>query len=522
MYKVLFADEEQNVIDSLSSILEQKFQGQADFFSTRKGKDAVQICQSNKIDIAFMNINLNGIKGFEEIKTLKETNPSMFVIVLDGTGRPDNALQAVKSGAFEYLTKPIQRKKINETFKSAFSAIELSARTKVSEIQIREKLDSVVNIVESDFIYSLIFSADKRGDIEAYLDFFGIKERAFYFMTIEIRDLSDTNRSYVYTTVRDIVLSSLNCIVGPLMRNRIIVFVPCEDEECGRTINETCKGFAKLLHSRIMGRLDLKIKIGLSGIENSWDRSLAAYNASLKALDNADENNGVIHSNECEEKDSGLGAYPVETEKKLLDRASAGDSESVHALFGAIAVWFSVNYPGDISVLKGKLHELLVLTRFHTQQIQSHYGGFAAWKDTWKQIESIAEVSALERYVLAAIDECLGVINEHKQSRMSPLIIKACTIIHDNLSHEISLEELSRRVEISPFYFSKLFKEETGENFIDYITMARMQKAKDLLRDKTLSIKEISGASGYSDPNYFSKLFKKIMGLTPTEYRLSN
>jgi len=521
MYKVLFADEEQHVIDSLSLILEQSFQGQADFFSARKGKDAVQICQSNKIDIAFMNINMNGIKGFEEIKTLKGTNPSMFVIVLDSTGRPDNARQAAQFGAFEYLTKPIQRKKINETFKNAFSAIELSARTKVSEIQIREKLDSVVNIVESDFIYSLIFPSDKTGDIEAYLDFFGIREKSFYFMTIEIRDLSDATRAYVYTTVRDVILSSLNCIIGPLMRNRIVVFVPCKSEEDGRTVNEICKGLAKLLHSRMMGRLDLKIKIGLSGIENSWERSLAAYNASLKALDNADEKNGVIHSDECDEKNAEIGAYPVETEKKLFDRAAAGDGESVHALFGIISVWLSGCYPDDISIAKNKLYELLVLTRFHTRQIQPQYGGFASWKDTWKQIESITEIRALERYVLAAIDECLGVINEHKQSRMSPLIIKACTIIHDNLSNEISLEELSRRVEISPFYFSKLFKEETGENFIDYITMARMQKAKDLLRDRTLSIKEISASSGYTDPNYFSKLFKKIMGLTPTEYRLS-
>jgi two-component system response regulator YesN len=272
----------------------------------------------------------------------------------------------------------------------------------------------------------------------------------------------------------------------------------------------------------MMGRLDLEIKIGLSGIENSWDRSLAAYNSSLKALDVADGSNGVTHSNEWDEKNAEGGVYPVETEKKFLDRVVAGDCESVHALFNSISLWFSERYPGDIAILKGKLYELLVLTRFHTQQIQPQYGGFAVWKDSLKQIESISEVRALELYVLSAIDECLGVINEHKQSRMSPLIIKACTIIHDNLSHEISLEELARRVEISPFYFSKLFKEETGENFIDYITMARMQKAKDLLRDHTLSIKEVSGSSGYSDPNYFSKLFKKIMGLTPTEYRLSN
>jgi len=338
-------------------------------------------------------------------------------------------------------------------------------------------------------------------------------------MTIEIRDLSDANRACAYATVRDLISTSLTCIIGPLMRNRIVVFVPCEADDAGHSVSEALKGFAKLLHSRMTERLDLRIKIGLSGLENSWDRSLSAYNDSLKALGNADEKNGVIHSDECGEKNAETGFYPDELDKKLLDRAVAGDTQSVHALFSAISLWITDRYPDTISILKNKLFELLVLVRFQTRQVQPKFGGFAVWKDTWRQIESITEVAALDRYILSAVDECLSIINEHKQSRMSPLIIKACTIIHENLSQEISLEELSRRVEISPFYFSKLFKEETGENFIDYITMARMQMAKDLLRDQKRSIKEVSASSGYSDPNYFSKLFKKIMGLTPTEYR---
>lgn len=72
---------------------------------------------------------------------------------------------------------------------------------------------------------------------------------------------------------------------------------------------------------------------------------------------------------------------------------------------------------------------------------------------------------------------------------------------------------------ISPYYFSKLFKEEAGENFIEYLTKVRIAHAKELLRNPALSIKEICILSGYSDPNYFSRIFKKQEGLTPSEYR---
>lgn len=521
MYRVLLADDEQIVIDSLTFILERNFPGQLEFLSARSGGDAIGICQANKIDIAFMDINMPGINGIEAIKTIKASNPSLLIIVLTAFDRFEYAQQAVNLGVYEYLSKPVNRNKITETMRNAMSAVDIVRRKQISEIQIREKLDSVVNIVESDFIYSLIFPSDKTGDIESYLDFFNIKDTSFYFMTIEISELNESNRQQVYMTLRDIVSASSSCIIGPLMRNRVVVFVPFEPGVTPESDAEEIKSAVKLLHSRMSTRLALRIKIGLSGVEKNLARSLSAYNDSLKALISTDDHSGVIHCADCQEPLSSAGSYPVDTERKLLDRAVAGDIQSVHSLFTTLCTWLVNHYPDDLSILRSKLFELLVLVRFQTREIQGQFGGFPVWKETLKQIESMEDPSALERYILAGMDECIGVINEHKQSRMSPIIIKACTIIYESLSEEISLEEISRRVEISPFYFSKLFKEETGENFIDYITMARMQKAKDLLRDQSRSIKEISAATGYSDPNYFSKLFKKIVGLTPTEYRES-
>ena len=78
---------------------------------------------------------------------------------------------------------------------------------------------------------------------------------------------------------------------------------------------------------------------------------------------------------------------------------------------------------------------------------------------------------------------------------------------------------MSRVANVSPYYFSKVFKEETGETFVEYLTGLRMEYAKNLLREKEKSIKQICVESGYSDPNYFSRIFKKTVGVTPSEYR---
>ena len=96
------------------------------------------------------------------------------------------------------------------------------------------------------------------------------------------------------------------------------------------------------------------------------------------------------------------------------------------------------------------------------------------------------------------------------------------TYIQGNYQKDISLEDVSREVDISPYYFSKIFKDSTGENFIEYLTRLRMDKAKQMLRNTSLSIKEIGMTVGYMDPNYFSRIFKKQTEMTPREYREAN
>ena len=101
---------------------------------------------------------------------------------------------------------------------------------------------------------------------------------------------------------------------------------------------------------------------------------------------------------------------------------------------------------------------------------------------------------------------------------MNEQIAKAAARIHKNYERDLSLEEVAEAVNLSPTYFSKLFKAETGENFIDYLTKHRMTAAGKLLLSG-VSVKEVSYRVGYNSPNYFSKLFKKHFGVSPSDYQ---
>jgi two-component system response regulator YesN len=133
-------------------------------------------------------------------------------------------------------------------------------------------------------------------------------------------------------------------------------------------------------------------------------------------------------------------------------------------------------------------------------------------------MNNIEEYLALENWCRERIIYIIKNISELQKKKINRVIIDAKQFIHENFTNEITLEEVSKSVSISPHYFSRLFKEETSENFIEYLTRVRIQKAKELMKTSNLSIKEICFKIGYADPNYFSHIFKKTEKLTPSEY----
>ena len=104
--------------------------------------------------------------------------------------------------------------------------------------------------------------------------------------------------------------------------------------------------------------------------------------------------------------------------------------------------------------------------------------------------------------------------------RMTRVMEIITDYIRENYMYELSMQELARMMNYSEAYFCKLFKQCFNQNFTSYLTEYRVNMAKQLLAEPTVNVKEIGKAVGYGDANYFAKVFKRITGQSPTEYRL--
>ncbi len=115
----------------------------------------------------------------------------------------------------------------------------------------------------------------------------------------------------------------------------------------------------------------------------------------------------------------------------------------------------------------------------------------------------------------------IPIVNKKEdKKRYSKTIEKAITYIEENYSKHISLIDISKHIYLSHEYFSRLFKEEVGENFSTYLTLYRMNKAKELIKGTDMKISQIAMEVGYSNPGYFSKNYKKYMGASPEDDRI--
>jgi two-component system response regulator YesN len=527
MYKIMLADDEGIVIDSLRFIIEKNFSDICMVEHATTGRSVIELAEKFKPDIAIMDIQMPGINGIEAMKEIRKTNSSVVFIVMTAYDKFNYAKEAINLGVLEYLTKPVNHTVIVKVIQKAMDLIEEDRKKRSNDLLIREKLEIVVPIIESDFIYAAI-SGDDLTQAEAnFRNLLGIREDYGSMLVMEFGDSIEdgmlTNPVGVsvkaqtfYPVIRENLKEEFYCIVGPIMVNKIVIFLPSTKmvlEYDDRTmLIETMRRLIRDLTKRI----DVQFKVGIGSVM-PLSRLSDSYKEALNAIRNG--KGRVVHVKDlpigCEYEED----YPIDIERTLFERIEKGNLEGTKEEANRFFDWMIEHYPDCEMDIKLKVLEFILFAeqRAFLSGGMTYY--FRYRKDYLSTLFQIDNYDHLRRWFIDKVMEaCRNIISKREEQTIG-VIARAKAFIEENYSKDISLDDVSRIVDISSYYFSKLFKEETGENFIEYLTNIRIERAKQLLQNKEVSIKNICVETGYSDPNYFSRIFKKQVGVTPTEYR---
>ena len=211
--------------------------------------------------------------------------------------------------------------------------------------------------------------------------------------------------------------------------------------------------------------------------------------------------------------------YPVELERDAFSALARGDVPGTRDRSAELFAWMVAKDPDDLNSMRLKVLELVLRAEHDAFQTGSVNYAYDYRKDYLTQINALLDPDQIRDWYLDRMTAISSMIRDQNEEQSESTVSKACKYIQENFRKDISLDDVSKEVNVSPYYFSKLFKEEVGENFIEYLTRLRIECSKELLRRAALTIREAGLQSGYADPNYFSRIFKKQTGMTPREYR---
>lgn len=526
-YKVLVVDDEPIAVESVIYMLTKNFEEIEIAGSARSGKEAIEKAYTLHPDIIIMDINMPGINGLEAMKQIRAANKNVSFIIISAFDYFDYAVEAVTLGVVEYLLKPVKEATLTETMAKTLEQIQIREAARQKNLEQQERMEMVIPVLETGFMNSLCLSTGNTEELKNYCQLFDHSGGGGYVMALELGQKKSRRienkigagvyGEKMYGEYKKIIQSRLDAIVGPIMLNRIVVYVfeenTTEDYEHKRhSVEEAGRILERAL------RIYPDIFIGIGRHHDTIEEAKKSYQEALFALGVlTGENEGgeaqILHVDDIlEHFESPESDYEEQLEDIYVHMADHGEGEVIlnfHEVFTRMTRDNTMTF----EVIKDSMIGLVTGLAARWKSAAGNY------YEVLKDIIGTENSDSLYMVSRDFLERSVRRVTEGRQVKVNTIIEKANRYLEQNFGREISLEEVAREVNLSPYYFSRFYKEETGTNFSDRLTEIRMEKAKELLKKEEYSIKDVCYMTGYMEPNYFSKIFKKVTGVTPTEYK---
>jgi len=316
----------------------------------------------------------------------------------------------------------------------------------------------------------------------------------------------------IYNLFQNNLKYRCKCIVGPVMLDRVVVYVAQSVDDLYQQRVQTISCIEDIM-DLLVKKYDIEFKVGIGRIHRD-DDILVSYQEAIKAL-NSDEDGRIVHIDDIAPDIYDVGYEISLLEQKLIISLENGDVRRCLTILSDIFRKYPNFFEQD-SIHYRIIEMMAAIRRVATEN------GIRDNAEPGYYIKRILNCTSREEFEQVCAEEVRQIacrISARKKSNIGKLVEMTNRLINERFSEDLNLEDVSKELHISPQYLSRLYKNETGENFIERLTAVRIENAKKLLKENRYSIKEVCYMSGYSDPNYFSKLFRKNVGVSPTEYQ---
>lgn len=470
----------------------------------KNASEGIVFIKENHPDLVLTDIQMDGMNGLEMLSVLKEQGEEFYSIIISGYAEFEYAKKAMSVGVQEYLLKPVSIDALREALE------QIESKYMQSRFQIVKKPENYVREYffgtekeqeEAKQAISSIFKEEKDKGYGIIVGYFGnIKKEQLEDMEYPLRSMKHQFPQLSYLDAWE-----------PRLKFRILILKGDNGE-----IQAFSSSFDEMArYDYHQYKREIPWCMGICDRMEEWKDCYKSVQKALSGYFTKDYY-GLLRVEETGEELVKEFVYPIQTERRIVSALEGGDYQEVKE---GIEEFLKQTISREYGAEEIRHGTIKLITRMMD----------VAKEINQKAYEELQEKDYLKGVLLAytrtEIHEILmkygdAICDRKKKEGISNYTIsRTLEYIRTHYKEGISLEKTAEILNITPEYLSMLFKREMGMNFSVFLKEFRISHAKRLLKSTDMKIYEVAQECGYSNSNYFTKVFKEVTGISPAEYR---
>ncbi|WAJ25630.1 response regulator [Lacrimispora xylanolytica] len=533
LYSIILVDDEEEVRKSIIKKIEWQAAGFHVVGDAENGEDAMEKIEMLEPDVVLTDIRMPYMDGLQLAEKVRQRYPSMKVVIFSGYDDFEYAQRAIKLNVSEYILKPVNVEELTSILKRIKENLDLEIEEKRNLSRLREKYRKSLPIIREQFFNELIHKNLKKDLAEQKLREYDIPilgARKWMLAAIDVEE-GDVVESLSLHSEEELIPISVMQIVREKLEGYCrfalfqsaseadMVVITALDEDNSITgltdvLGDICKETKRIL------KVPVTIGIGhscedISGIPKAYQSAVDALG--YKAIAG---NGSTIYINDMEPVGSGKLEFDSLTEGELISAIKFGPEEKIESSVKNIMEKMKtakVHFRQQQIYMIGIFNSIIQMMQQYDLALEDIMGEELESMVLFDKLKKIEEFG---QWLLRIAGKLNHLINQERDMTTRQVIQEAKQYILDNYQNpDLSVEMICRHLHMSPAYFSTVFKKETGQAYIAYLTEVRLNKAVELLNKTDDKTYIIASKVGYQEQNYFSYVFKKKFGVSPTRYR---
>lgn len=532
LYRMILVDDEEEVRKGIIRKIDWEALGFQVVGDAENGQDALEKIEQLEPDVVMTDIRMPYMDGLTLTSWIRQKYPSVKVLIFSGFDDFEYAQQAIKLNVTEYILKPVNVEELTRILNKVRENLDQEIEQRRDVDLLRESYLSSLPILRELFLNDMVrgnmLAENIRQKLEEYkIDILGAEKWLTAVINVENEATEETGltlhqeKELIPISVKSLLEDNLKdyCRFTAFNSAVGITLIAAVDGEKKQTslidlLGDICKEIKRILQ--------VTVTIGIGYFSRELEQLPAAYQSAVDALGYREivGTGKTIYINDMEPVSRGKLQLETRDEADLIAVVKFGTREKIEAAARSFAARMEGArvHMRQLQVYQMSIMNCLIrLMQQQDLELRAMFGTDEMYGKVIYGNMKPEEFASVITEVGCRMNEAM---NRERDKTAKKVILEAKQYILDHYQDpELSVDVMCRQLHMSPAYFSTVFKRETGQTYIAYLTEVRLDKAVELLNTTDDKTYVIAQKVGYQEQNYFSYVFKKRFGISPTKFR---